>query len=101
MNEFTIRVVLHDNATWSDYTKLQAALSRAAITDEITADDGTVFRLPPAEYNYAGAASLQTIHAAAQAAANSVKLNNSILVTQSSGRLWSGLDVVRQARRSY
>jgi hypothetical protein len=101
MTDYTIRVVLKDNATWNDYVKLHDALARAGISDEIAADDGTIYKMPPAEYNYSGTASLQQVHAAAKTAANTIKPNNSVLVTQPAGRLWSGLDVVRQARRAY
>ncbi len=100
MTDYTVRVVLKGNATWSDYDKLHKAMAARGFVDEITGSDGTVYKLPGAEYAYSGALTLDQVHTKAKAAADSVWTNNSALVTQSSGRQWSGLDIVRQARRA-
>jgi hypothetical protein len=48
--------------------------------------------MPPAEYNYEGAATRAEVLAKAQAAAGRVVTSYAVLVTESAGRTWSGLD---------
>jgi len=49
MSLFTIRVELH-HANPVDYTTLANSLRSAGITDVITADNGSRWKLPPGEY---------------------------------------------------
>lgn len=64
MTQYITRVELHD-AVWSDYDKLHDAMRREGFSQAIAADDGTIYELPPAEYNYiqgpAGGAERKTI----------------------------------------
>ena len=53
MTACVIRVVLHD-ATWDEYTKLYEKLAALGIYDVITASNGAVYKMPPAEYYFDG-----------------------------------------------
>lgn len=94
MAQFSIRVELHE-AQWADYDTLHAAMEWQGFSRIITADDGRAYQLPWAEYN--GTASLTTVPVlgVAQTAANSTGKNNSVLVTETKSRAWSGLPVAR------
>jgi hypothetical protein len=91
MSAFTTRVELH-GATWSDYEKLHAEMRREGFSQTITdGTNGTVYELPPAEYNYEGPITRAAVLNKAKAAASRVKTENSVLVTESAGRTWDGL----------
>lgn len=91
-HQFTIRVVLHDNATWQDYANLASNMAARGMVDVITADDGRRYRLPPAEYTYTGTATANEVHYSASNAATKTGKRHAVLVTQSSARVWSGLE---------
>jgi hypothetical protein len=59
----------------------------------IESDDGSVYWLPPAEYNFQGSTTSDQVHARARTAAGSVDNAFAVLVTESVGRKWSGLRV--------
>lgn len=94
MTDFTTRVELHDNATWDEYEDLHSEMEKRGFTRTITSDDGVTYQLPWAEYNFEGQATRQQVldHAKAAAAAAAPKRRRAILVTQSAGRKWIGLD---------
>jgi len=94
MAQFTTRVELHD-ADWNDYTKLHAQMARQGFSQTIKSDDGTVYELPPAEYNYSGSITRSDVLNKAQAAVGAVKTSYAVLVTESDGRTWSGLKQLR------
>jgi hypothetical protein len=96
MTSFTTRVELHD-ATWSDYTKLHEEMRGRGFRQTITSDDGIVYELPPAEYDYQGTVTAADVLAKARAAAEAVKPSYAVLVTESSGRTWAGLKSKRAA----
>jgi len=93
MAKFTIRIELHD-ATWDDYMEMYKHLEAQGITDIITSGDGTRYRMPPAEYNYEGTATRADVLALAKKSASKVVKSYAVLVTESSGRSWEGLDKV-------
>lgn len=92
---FSIRVVMR-GATWAQYTQLANNLAKVGIVDEITADNGVRYKLPDAEYVFAGAANLTAEHVRAhvQAEVNKITVNSAVYVTQGTSRAWSGLPVV-------
>lgn len=93
MARFTIRIELHD-ATWDDYVTMYEHLAGFGITDIITSDDGVQYKMPPAEYNYEGNTTRsQVLETAKQCAARVVK-SYAVLVTESAGRTWHGLEMV-------
>lgn len=91
MAAYTIRVELH-NATWQNYVDLADDLARFGIVDVIVSDDGKRYRMPPAEYTYAGAATQGQIYERAKASAAGVVQKYAVLVTESNGRRWCGLE---------
>jgi len=95
---FTIRVELHD-ANWQHYVDMAKDLASKGITDVITGDNGTSYKMPPAEYNYVGNASMQQVHDATCASAARTGKRYGVLVTEAARRQWVGLEQV-QARRS-
>lgn len=94
MANFTIRVVLHDNATWQDYTNLASNMAARGMTDVIVGDDGHHFKLPPAEYNHIGNVTIEQVRAAAADAAAKTGKRHGVLVTQGV-RAWIGLERVK------
>ncbi|RYE42634.1 MAG: hypothetical protein EOP24_31945 [Hyphomicrobiales bacterium] len=91
MARFTIRVVLHDNATWADYEQLESALAARNITDVITADDGRRFKMPPAEYQCHGDLTSVQVQQICVEAATTTGKRHAVLVTESNSRAWVGL----------
>lgn len=97
MSSFTIRVELH-NAQAQHYTELEKDLAKQGITDVIVADDGSCYKLPPAEYNYIGQGSIDDVLNATRASAARTGKANAVFVTEAVRRKWQGLNIV-QARR--
>lgn len=91
MARFTIRVVLHGNATWDDYEQLSSALAEKHITDVITNDDGVKYKMPPAEYQCHGELTAAQVRDICVTAATTTGKPHAVLVTQSAGRAWIGL----------
>ena len=100
MANFTIRVVLNGNASWEHYDKLHKAMAARGFLDEISADDGTVYKLPDAEYVCTKTMTAERVRESAKAAADSVWTNNTIFVTEAVRWVWTNLSVVRPARRA-
>lgn len=91
MTKYTIRVELHD-ASAADYKELAKQLAARGITDIIKNGDGERYKLPPAEYNYEGTATRAAVMDMAKAAAQGVVKSFAVLVTESNGRTWHGLE---------
>ncbi len=94
MAKFTIRVVLHDNATWDDYEQLSSALAARNITDVITTEEGVKYKMPPAEYQCHGTLTAADVRDICIAAATTTGKPHAVLVTQSAARAWIGLKKV-------
>lgn len=94
MSLFTIRVELH-NASWNDYLLLAQRLAARGIVDVIQSDEGVWYKLPPAEYNYEGNASLSAVQQVAGEVASSVSARFALLVSECAQRGWQGLQVVK------
>lgn len=91
MADYTIRVVLHDNATWQDYITLRTNLAAIRVVDYIKSDDNRWWRLPPAEYTYTGPETIAAVTDAVSNIAKAIK-RSSVFVTQAVNRQWSGLE---------
>jgi hypothetical protein len=96
MTQYTTRVELHD-ATWDDYTKLHAEMRKRGFRQTIKADDGSIYELPPAEYDDDGLETRAQVLEKAKQAAGAVKKSFAVLVTQSAGRTWIGLKLLKKA----
>ena len=93
MASFTTRVELH-HADEDDYETLHAAMEQRGFSRLITSDDGVTYHLPTAEYNYIGSKTASEVLELAKAAANETRRKYAVLVTESKGRTWQGLDKV-------
>ena len=93
MTKYSVRVEIH-KADEDDYENLHEAMEKKGFVRWIESSDGAKYRLPTAEYNIeSDSLDRSKVLARAKAAAESVKPNPTpwILVTESSGRNWSGL----------
>jgi len=91
MAQYTIRIELHD-ATWDEYETMYQYLAAQGITDIIISKEGIRYKMPPAEYNYEGNATRSQVLDMAKASAAKVVRSYAVLVTESAGRTWYGLD---------
>ncbi|MDU4241112.1 MAG: hypothetical protein E7I21_10980 [Limosilactobacillus fermentum] len=94
MARYTIRIELH-GATWDDYEEMYRHLAAQGITDIIASDNGVSYKMPPAEYSYEGNATRTQVLEMAKSSASKVVASYAVLVTESSGRTWHGLDKVQ------
>lgn len=92
MAKFTTRVELH-NAGYGDYEALHTAMASQGFTRQIS-DGKKTYRLPTAEYNREGSLERSAVLESAENAARTTGRRYSILVTESEGRTWSGLEVI-------
>jgi hypothetical protein len=88
---FTTRVELH-KAYEDDYEVLHAAMEQRGFSRQITSDDGVTYHLPTAEYNYSGSTTRSRVLELAKEAASETNKKHAVLVTESNGRSWSGLE---------
>ena len=93
MATFTTRVELH-RAYDDDYDVLHAAMERRGFSRQITSDSGKTYHLPTAEYNISGNKTRDQVLDLAKAAASETNKKHAVLVTESNGRSWSGLEQV-------
>jgi hypothetical protein len=90
MANFTVRVELHQ-AEWTDYDQLHAAMEQKGFSRQITADNGTTYHMPWAEYTGSGNLTSMQVLDIARAAAVSTGKSNAVLVTEAASRAWAGL----------
>jgi hypothetical protein len=93
MASFTIRVELRD-ASFEQYKKLYERMAAEGFTDIIRADSGTSYKMPPGEYNYVGSVTRNAVLDKGKRAAGAVVKSYAVLVTESAGRTWHGLNTV-------
>jgi hypothetical protein len=67
-------------------------MEQKGFSRQITSDDGITYHLPTAEYNYSGSKAREQVLELAKAAASETNKKYAVLVTESNGRRWSGLD---------
>jgi hypothetical protein len=91
MSKFTTRVELH-NADEDDYSDLHAAMEDQGFSRLIASNDGITYRLPTAEYNLDEDWTLDQVLSAAKKAAATTGREFAVLVTESNGRKWHGLE---------
>ena len=93
MASFTTRVELH-KATAADYAALHQAMEAKGFSRTISSDDGVQYHLPTAEYNRSGTISIEQVRADAVTAAKSTGKTHSVFVSETTCRVWVGLDKV-------
>jgi hypothetical protein len=94
MTRYTTRVVLH-NAAWDDYEALHGYMESQRFSRIIKNDDGIAYHMPDAEYNLEADIDRATVMARARAAAGKTGKKFAVLVTESNGRTWHGLEQVK------
>jgi hypothetical protein len=93
MTKFTVRIELH-GADDDDYENLHETMEEKGFFRWIEAD-GTKYRLPTAEYNFTSSTlDCGKVRDLAKSIAAGVKRSPTpwVLVTESVGRYWSGLE---------
>jgi hypothetical protein len=93
MTSFMTRVELH-SAESSDYTNLHAEMTKRGFSQKIKSDDGIVYHLPTAEYEYIEDVKRQVVLDKAKAAVVAIKKSGGIIVTEAVGQTLNGLKKV-------
>jgi hypothetical protein len=84
----TVRVELHGvRHEEQPYQTLHRAMEQQGFSRQVVADGGARFWLPPAEYRYEGAVSLNQVRELAKAAAGQTGRSYTILATEGT---WAG-----------
>lgn len=96
MTMYIIRVELH-GANAQQYHSLASKLAASGVRDVIIANDGSRYKLPPAEYVYSGSETLEQVVASVKRIANAVHAANAVLVSQAENVRWDGLAVAQYA----
>ncbi len=93
MPQFITRVEMH-GADAEHYAKLHAAMRDHGFSRKIISDDGTIYKLPTAEYNRNGEnLSIQGVYEEAWRVAKSISETPAVLVIETAGRIiWNGLE---------
>jgi hypothetical protein len=91
MGRFTTRVELH-YADDDDYETLHAAMEDEGFSRIIVTEDGAKYHLPTAEYDRRGQLTKQDVLNSAMRAATLTGRKFAVLVTESNGRTWEGLE---------
>jgi hypothetical protein len=93
MTNYTVRVELH-RAVEADYARLHSLMEAQGFVRWVQSNDGSLKRLPTAEYNMPDTSlTLSEVLDRAREAATGAKPKPTpwVLVTESVGRSWSGL----------
>lgn len=94
MSLFIVRIELDSNI-YSDFEILHRAMELSGFKKTIKSNDGTEYHLPRAEYNISTSVSRSAVLKLAENAAAKTYKKAEILVTESGGVSWSGLDKVK------
>jgi hypothetical protein len=98
MAAFSVRVELH-RASWDDYVTLATLLAAQGIFDTIRGNNGVLYKLPPAEYNFEGAATGEQVREAVALTASRVVSDYAVVVSQATTRFWIGLQPISEVTR--
>ncbi|OGC95030.1 hypothetical protein A2590_01975, partial [Candidatus Adlerbacteria bacterium RIFOXYD1_FULL_48_8] len=82
------------HAEYSHYDTLHKEMADRGLIRTIVSDSGTRYHLPWAEYNYIGDASRNSILQKTKDSVGVTGKSAAILVTESKGRAWEGLEKV-------
>ena len=94
MKSYTVRIELQ-NSVLGDYESLHTAMESAGFRKFIISDQGFKYKLPNGEYNISGNFDRATILSLAKNAVATINKTAEILVTESSGRTWANLKVIK------
>jgi hypothetical protein len=90
MADYIVRVELH-GAAWDDYETLHAEMARAGFCRTIRSTSQMAYQLPTAEYHATTVMDAMGVLRMARAAADRTRKSNGVLVVQSAGTAWIGL----------
>jgi hypothetical protein len=91
MADFTVRVELL-GAEWEDYDALRVEMEADGFASKVRGSGGTAYELPSGEYAFSADLTRQQVLARVRRATERGGYNCAVLVTESVGRAWSGLD---------
>lgn len=91
MADFTVRVELH-GAPCEDYDALRVEMKAEGFAATVLGSGGATYDLPTGEYACYGELTRQQVLARARRAADRTGCSYAVLVTESAGRAWCGLD---------
>jgi hypothetical protein len=91
MSNCVIRVELHNARTSQVYEALHQLMAIHGMHGSIVATNGRRYKLPPAEYYYAGNSSRDAILAAAKQCAAQVDRSYAVVVSDTNSVTWDGL----------
>jgi hypothetical protein len=87
---YMTRIELHD-AVEADYEKLHVAMEAEEFKRTITADDGSIYHLPTAEYYLITELTRDQVFAIAKTVANKTGKKYGIVVVEVNAATWAGL----------
>jgi hypothetical protein len=93
MAEFTVRVELH-GAEWEDYDALRVEMGAEGFSATVQGSGGMAYELPAGEYAVTADATRQQVLARVKRGADRSGFSYVVLVTESVGRAWWGLEPV-------
>ncbi len=91
MSSYTVRIELHSSQYNPDFETLHRAMTQKGFGKLITADSGITYHLPRGEYDIQITSDRSQVLNAAKQAVQTTGQSAEILVTESTGRTWSGL----------
>jgi hypothetical protein len=91
MADFTVRVELH-GGEWEDYDVLRVEMEAEGFSAAVQGSGGMAYELPAGEYAVWGDVTRQQVLSRARRAADRSGFSYAILVTESAGRAWYGLE---------
>jgi hypothetical protein len=91
MADFTVRVELH-GAEWEDYDALRVEMEAEGFSATVQGSGGMAYELPAGEYAISGDVTRQQVLARAKRGADRSGFSYAVLVTESAGRAWWGLE---------
>lgn len=91
MADFTVRVELH-GAAWEDYDTLRVEMEAKGFSAVVQGSGGMPYELPAGDYAVSGDLTRQQVLARARRAADRSGCSYAVLVTESAGRAWWGLE---------
>ncbi len=94
MEQFIVRVELHDAKWPDDYIKLHSEMQKKGFTNIVTSTSGVKYQLPPAEYYKIGDLDSNSVLKQAQSAASKVKPKHAVVVGACSRVEFEGLSQV-------
>jgi hypothetical protein len=93
MASFTVRIVLH-GAELSEYEELHKFMEYEGFSRTITDAKANEYHLPPGENTISGPYTRLDVRTKARLAAEKTERSFGVLVTESKGRAWLGLEPV-------